>query len=79
MFLRSAFLIGGGVFFFCGKKQNSFSLGTTVLMYSIIRIFGLSDVRLKEDFWIIGCQIKEFCCKNFKITISLLKHEVHKK
>jgi len=38
------------------------------LTYRITRISVLLEVTLKE-----------FCCKNFKITVSLLKHEVHKK
>jgi len=49
-------------------KSKIFGHGNTVLTYRTTRNSGLLDITLKE-----------FCCKEFKITVSLLKHEVHKK
>ena len=53
---------------FFAVKSKIFGHGNTLLTYRIARFSGLLDITLKE-----------FCCKKFKITVSLLKHEVHKK
>jgi hypothetical protein len=49
-------------------KSTFFGHGTTLFTYRITRVCGLLDITLKE-----------FYCKEFRITVSLLKHEVHKK